>query len=512
MLKERNFKFLKNEFWYVGVVNDGYQFPLNENSTYNIDFSTNDTFNQIMPMALSSKGRFIYVDRGTLKFEKGEIRVFGKEIDYGEGYENLKGAYCKVRDKYFNISKIPEIMKKIQFQYCTWMALKTNQNQKGILDYAQSIIESGYPSGLLIIDDSWQQALGDWDFNERFENPKEMVERLHQQGFKVSLWIAPYISPSAKAFNEAYKNGLLLTNEDGSYFEANSWLGKSAVFDMCNPNTVAYFTKLLDGLCDKYGIDGFKFDGGDEAFIRGANTDCVKQNEIWCSFYKCDIVECRSAYKMGGAPVIQRLADKAHQWNVEEVHDLSIQEEPFIRYGLSSVIPDALIQGLCGYYYTCPDMVGGGLSTTLGDDTFIDEELVIRNCQTEVLMPYVQFSYPFWSNNPMIHKSFLECFSVRAKLQSLIDKCFDDVLKTGEPMLRLMEYQFPNQGFEAITDQFMLGEDVLIAPVCKQGAVERKIQFPQGKWKRLNSNQVYTAGTYTVTAVIDELPVFIKEI
>ena len=508
---ERIIDFLENEYWYPGVVNDGYLFPLGAKDKYTMDFSTNDTFNQVTPIILSSKGRYLYADRGKIEVANGKIVVNAERIDFDEGYATLKGAYHAVKDKYYQVQPAPKAILDIQYQYCTWMALKTNQNQKGILEYAKSIIDYGFPPGLLIIDDSWQKSFGDWRFNERFENPKAMVEQLHTMGFQVSLWIAPYISPRAECFDEVFNAGLLLMNEDGSWFEANSWLGKTAAFDLCNPNTREWLTKVLDDLRLQYGIDGFKFDGGDEAFIRGANTDCVKQNELWCSFYPCDIVECRSAYEMGGAPVIQRLADKAHQWDVKEIFDPSIQDTPFLRYGLASVVPDALLQGLCGYYYTCPDMVGGGLSHTLGMDTLVDEELVVRNCQAEILMPFVQFSFPFWETHPTLHKAFKNTLKIRERVQEYINQLFLNIQSSEEPIMRYMEFEYPNQGFEKVTDQFMLGDRVLVAPVCEQGATQRWVDFPEGEWQSLDGKQSYEGGKFLVSAGLEALPVFIKK-
>ena len=49
-------EFLKDEVWYAGVVNDGYCFPLTSQDNYKINLNYNDTYNQINPLFLSSKG------------------------------------------------------------------------------------------------------------------------------------------------------------------------------------------------------------------------------------------------------------------------------------------------------------------------------------------------------------------------------------------------------------------------------------------------------------------------
>ncbi len=297
----KKFKIAEDEYWYPGVVNDGYLFPLGKESKYKIDFAANDTFNQITPVLLSTKGRYVYADHGKVEFSDGIISVDGT-VDYAEGYGTLKGAYNAVAVKYYDIRPLPSEMKQVQYQYCTWMALKKDHNQKAVLEYARKLVDCGFPPGLLIIDDSWQRDLGDWEFNDRFEDPGKMIDELHKMGFKVSLWVVPYVSFNASNIDGLAKEGLLMKNVDGSLFVAHSWLGESAVFDLENPQSVDWLSTKFDSLRDRYGVDGFKFDGGDEAFIRGSGRDNVKQNEIWCTFYDCPIIELRSAYKTGGLP------------------------------------------------------------------------------------------------------------------------------------------------------------------------------------------------------------------
>lgn len=52
--------------------------------------------------------------------------------------------------------------------------------------------------------------------------------------------------------------------------------------------------------------------------------------------------------------------------------------------------------------------------------------------------------------------------------------------ETGEPIIRCLEYNDPMQGYEEINDEFMLGEDILVAPVMEKGAEERTVVFPEG--------------------------------
>ena len=52
-----------------------------------------------------------------------------------------------------------------------------------------------------MIDDTWQLGYGTWEFDpRRFADPKGMVGKLHEQGFKVLLWMCPFVSMDSPAF------------------------------------------------------------------------------------------------------------------------------------------------------------------------------------------------------------------------------------------------------------------------------------------------------------------------
>lgn len=62
-----------------------------------------------------------------------------------------------------------------------------------------------------MIDDNWQKYYGNFDFKpEKFPNPQAMVAQLHKQGFKVMLWVCPFVSPDSPEFRELESKGYLL--------------------------------------------------------------------------------------------------------------------------------------------------------------------------------------------------------------------------------------------------------------------------------------------------------------
>lgn len=74
--------------------------------------------------------------------------------------------------------------------------------------------------------------------------------------------------------------------------------------------------------------------------------------------------------------------------------------------------------------------------------------------------------------------------------------------------MRYLEYVFPHEGLCDITDQFMVGNRLLCAPVTEQNAVTRAVVLPRGKWQYCDG-VIYDGGqTVTVAAPLDVIPHF----
>ena len=53
---------------------------------------------------------------------------------------------------------------------------------------------------------------------------------------------------------------------------------------------------------------------------------------------------------------------------------------------------------------------------------------------------------------------------------------------TGEPILRPLAYVFPDGGYEDVKDEFLMGDDLLVAPMVTKGT-SRAALIPPGHWK-----------------------------
>ena len=75
--------------------------------------------------------------------------------------ETLRSAYREARKRFFPADgRFPPEEFFIYPQYNTWIELMYDQNQEDVLRYAQGILDSGLPAGILMIDDGWAEDYG----------------------------------------------------------------------------------------------------------------------------------------------------------------------------------------------------------------------------------------------------------------------------------------------------------------------------------------------------------------
>ncbi len=509
----------EEERWWVGVITDSHLFPLNEDSVYTFDFYGDTKGNQGQPLLISNKGRYIWNEEPfNFRFENGELTAECKlaEFQSGKKGNTLKEAYLHCSRQFFPPSgSIPAEELFTLPQFNTWIEFTYYQNQTGILEYARGIVENGFDPGVLMIDEGWFKTYGNWDFDgERFPDPKAMMKELKESGFKVILWVCPYYSPNGvfwtEQLNDYREKGdtIWIVNAESPGFPAimQWWDGFSNVIDLSNPKGYRWFKTQLDFLVSEYGVDGFKFDGGDAIHYTDSRflseTRSYKQdispNEHSELFVKLGLEypfnEYRASWKMGGQAIAMRLRDKEHHWE-----------------DLSKLVPGSINQGLMGYPYTCPDLIGGGEYLSFSNLETIDQELIVRAAQCHALMPMMQFSVAPWR---VLSKSNLEiCISMadlHVRLGEEIIALAEKAARTGEPIIRSMEYAFPGNQYFDITDQFLLGDKILVAPVTEKGAVSREIVFPEGKWKGDDGYVVEGPVTLEVAAALERLPWYRK--
>ena len=497
-------RLLPNEAWWGGATTLGSKMPFGA-MPLEINLDGDNRGNQYAPLLLSSKGRYVWGDKAfAFSFQGYTLTVTsaGNPLRYGRPGQTLRDAYRYASKSFFpSDGKLPDRALFAAPQYNTWIELMYDQNQRDVLKYAHAILDNGLPPGVLMIDDNWQEDYGKWNFHPgRFRDPRAMIRELHALGFKVMLWVCPFVSADCDVYRALARKKAFFMEKPGDPAMISWWNGKSAMLDLSNPAAKAWFTGQLLRLQEDYGVDGFKLDAGDTPFYKAgylahekldANEHAGRFGEIGLAF---PLNEYRACWKLAGRPLVQRLRDKNHNWG-----------------DLARLIPDLIAAGLLGYAFVCPDMIGGGEVQSFLDSKTIDQDLVVRSAQIHALAPMMQFSVAPWRILDAAHLDAVKkAVALRMAFTPRILRLAEAAATSGEPMLRPMAYVFPQGGYENVKDQFMLGDDLLVVPMVGKGAA-RKVLIPEGHWKSDDGRVMEGPTAETLDVPLSRLPHFQRQ-
>ncbi|KAK6176284.1 hypothetical protein SNE40_014595 [Patella caerulea] len=401
--------------------------------------------------------------------------------------------------------------------WSTWAMYKKDIDQNQLEDFANDILSNGFSHSQIELDDDWTFQYGDMDFNTtKFPDPAGMVGRLGDRGFRVTIWLHPFFNLDSNSFLEGAQNGYLVRQLDSKQPALVSWWrgDLAGILDVTNPMAVEWYLNKTQRLKDMYNISSFKFDAGEVNWLPKVysvnttyrNPDVYTQK--WAELaFEADkdlrIQEVRVGARTQHLPIFVRMLDRDSSWTRDN--------------GLRTLIPCALTFGIIGYPFVLPDMIGGNAydnSSGLEARNYPDAELFIRWLQVNTFMPSMQFSVPPWIYNnstlTTISRNFVELHE--SYISTFLNLARESVVN-GNPIVRPLWWIAPQDANTfTIDDQFLLGNDILVAPVVNKGATSRDIYLPSGNWLDKLRNVNIQGGRWLTnyTAEIHELPYFTK--
>ncbi|NEE02489.1 TIM-barrel domain-containing protein [Phytoactinopolyspora halotolerans] len=368
-----------------------------------------------------------------------------------------------------------------------------------------------------------------------WSDPAAMVDDAHAQGIKVLLWQIPVLkenfdtnpsSPPQQHLNDkshAQSQGYVVEDGDGGDYRVPSgqWFGDSLVPDFTDSTATDWWMSKRDYLLDDVGIDGFKTDGGELIFGRDVafadGRDGAEMHNAYPNSYTGaydDYVETKTG---GDGTIFSRAGTAGAQSN--SIFWAGDQSSTFTSF--REAVRAGISAGQSGVPFWAWDMAGftGG---------FPSAELYLRSAAQATFSPIMQYHSEKASPSPSeartpwnvqartgdnsVVPTFRKFANVRMNLLPYVYTEAVDSADTGVAMMRAMSHEFPDDPDAAgLDEQYMFGEQLLVAPIMEQGATSTDVYIPDGEWYDFfNGGRFVGGGTKTYGAGLDSIPVYAR--
>ena len=478
---------LAGEKWWGGILHRGWEMPYG-NTPRPIDLGLEGGVTA--PFLVSSAGRYVWSDRPFVYAFTNDVLTVASDVEKVEPVvagTTLREAYLAASAKHFPFNgRTPAELLFAKPQWNNWIEIAIQGMRQTSVDaYTEALARSGFPCGVYIMDGGWLSHNGSYRFHAP-DFPESRTRLVVGEDIlavdHVALPVAQQLVLAAVGAHERRRPDHRLpplladAEEHAPGVRAGVvwwWSGISCVWDLTYALGWDDYAQTLRRFAAEYGIDGFKWDAGDVGPM--ARTlrfhDPAKRAVDWAHDYVrvgaelFPYNEYRVGFRTGGMPVMQRLPDVHHRWEA-------------IRR-VSGMVQAA---GLLGSPYVVADMVGGGEATTYRPGGYFSEKLFVRSCALAALHPMMQFSAAPWRylspGNVEICRAFA---NLHVEFAPYILAPARQAARTGEPIVRTMEYEFPHAGFAKPMTQFMLGPKWLVAPVTAEDDAVT-VELPAGRW------------------------------
>ena len=443
---------------------------------------------------------------------------------------------AEIHAQYMAVTGKPPMMPEHGLGF--WQCKLRYQTQEELLSVAREYHRRGVPLDVIVADFFHWTLEGTWAFDpEYWPDPEGMVKELEAMGTKLMVSVWPTVSVYAPDYQYMKEMGYLVSSESGVKINM-LMIDPTSFADMTHPGARKFvWGKLKENYYSK-GIKDFWLDVAEPEYS-SYDFENYRYNQG-------SVLEVGNQYPMWYTKMIYDGLTEAGEKDVVSLVRCAWAGSQ--RYGAlvwSGDIPSTFesfkIQIVCGLQMAMAGIpwwttdIGGFHDGDIRDPKF--QELLIRWFQYGAFCPVMRlhghrspYKAPLgktgggrcasgaeneiWSygeENYEIMKKYIE---LREELRPYTRRLMKEASETGAPVMRPLFYQFPeDEKAWEIKDQFLFGDQYLVAPVTEYGQRKREVYLPAGaSWTEQSTGKTYEGGrTVTADAPLDVIPVFVKQ-
>lgn len=449
----------------------------------------------------SSEYYYFAADGGNLDY----YFIYGpKPADVVERYTGLTGR-----------TPLPPLW-SLGYQQSRW----SYAPEEKLVEIADGFRKRQIPCDVLYLDIDYMDGyrVFTWD-KTRFQKPEELLRRLRDMGFHIVTIVDPGVKKEKgfKIFEEGLANGYFITGEDGDPYVNRVWPGLAVFPDFTRGKVREWWASKQNELLDA-GVAGIWNDMDEPATFDGQIPDQIifgdaKQMDHREAHNIYGLQMAKASYEGIKAHTGERpfVLTRACYAGVQKYSAVWTGDNQSMWEHLRLSIPMLMNMGLSGISFCGADIGGFQYDCT--------PELLARWTEAACFSPLFrnhsctctrsQEPWAFDSNTEKICKKYIE---LRYRL---IPYLYDMLWKgrtSGLPVIRplFLDFQDDDQTCE-INDEFMAGDEILVAPVVQQGQKTRSIYLPDGDWYDFWTSERIRGKRYILRETpIDLCPIYVR--
>lgn len=425
--------------------------------------------------------------------------------DIVEGYTYLTGR-----------TPLPQMF-TLGYQQSRW----SYSSKEEVKEIADTLRKNKIPCDAIHLDIDYMEDFKVFTFSkERFSDAKDFIQELSSEGFKVVTIIDPGVKVEDGYFvyEEGKKNGYFAKDKNGNQYENRVWPGTSVFPDFGNEEVRKWWGENQKILVDM-GVRGVWNDMNEPASFNGPLPDDVvfrdgkrvtdhkEIHNVYGHFMAQATYEGLKKYEKKRPYIITRACYAGSQryttaWTGDN-HSIWAH--------LQMAVPQLCNLGMSGMAFVGTDVGGFGSDVT--------PELLVRWVQVGCFSPLfrnhsakgTRYQEP-WKFGQKVMDIYRKYVQLRYKLIPYYYDLFHECEETGIPVVRPLILNYPDdEEVLNMNDEFMVGKNLLVAPVVNPGQTKKMVYLPKGTWFDYDTKECIEGGKYIIKdAPVDVCPIYVK--
>ena len=432
-----------------------------------------------------------------------------------------------------------------------WMSANEWNTQARVMIEVERSLELGIPVGAVVIEawsdestfvafrdaqyephpDGSPHRLADFTFppDGAWPDPEGLVRWLHERGIALLLWQIPLLRTGGDPTSQLaldrdvmVERGYAVREADGRPYRNRGWWFPGALMpDFTSPAARAWWLEKRRYLVEELGIDGFKTDGGEHAWghdlryadgTRGDATNnrypvqyAAAYHELMRSAGRDPVTFSRAGYTGAATVPLHWAGDEASTWEA-----------------FRASITAGLTAGMSGVFFWGWDI--GGFSGPIPT-----AELFLRGAAMAAFCPVMQYHAEFnfhrlpsgdrtpWNiaertGDERVVPLYRALAELRERLVPYLIEQAARSIAGARPLMRALPFEWPDDARAwDFPFEYLLGDDLLVAPVVEPGATSVRAYLPAGDWVDVWTGETFTGPVEVERAApLGSIPVFAR--